>query len=55
MGEFWYRCPHCGCKILIMSRDAISKGLFIKCKFCKKIVEIKVEKNNSRFHQDLRK
>jgi transcription elongation factor Elf1 len=40
----WYICPYCGQKILQHTKEAVSKGFFIKCKKCKKEIEIKKEK-----------
>lgn len=39
----WYKCPICGQKILKISKEAQSKGLYIKCKKCKNEIEIKIE------------
>lgn len=41
--EEWYCCPECGQKILKIRRDARARGLLIKCKRCRKIIEIRVE------------
>lgn len=38
----WYRCDVCGQKILMYENNSISKGIYIKCKKCKEIVEIVV-------------
>jgi transcription elongation factor Elf1 len=39
----WYLCPNCGKKILIYDiKKAVSKGLYIKCKQCKREIEIKI-------------
>ncbi len=39
----WYKCPKCGQKLLKFKDDAISKGVFLKCKKCKSNIEIKIE------------
>lgn len=39
----WYKCPVCGQKILKISKEAQSRGLYIKCKKCKNEIEIKIE------------
>lgn len=39
----WYKCPICKQKLL--KYDGLkgkSKGLYIKCKKCKRIIEIKI-------------
>ncbi len=42
--KVWYRCPNCNQKLLKYDEiDGKSKKLFIKCKNCKKEVEIKIE------------
>lgn len=39
----WFICPYCGGKILqYEDTKAFSKETFIKCKKCKKEVEIKI-------------
>ncbi|WP_201750552.1 hypothetical protein [Senegalia massiliensis] len=39
----WYRCPHCNQKILKYNENAKSKKIYIKCKNCKKEIEINIE------------
>lgn len=41
--RYWYRCPHCGAKLLLYDNTAVSHGVFIKCKLCKKEIEISIE------------
>nr|DAF80996.1 MAG TPA: zinc-ribbon domain protein [Caudoviricetes sp.] len=38
----WYRCPVCGCKLLIYDNTTVCTNVFIKCRTCKKEVEIKI-------------
>ena len=38
----WYRCPHCGKKLVIYHVGAACKGVYIRCKECRQIVEIKI-------------
>lgn len=39
----WFICPYCGQKLLQYdSVKASSEGVFLKCKKCKKEVEIKI-------------
>ncbi|ADZ82562.1 hypothetical protein Clole_0829 [Cellulosilyticum lentocellum DSM 5427] len=39
----WYICPHCGYKLLqYEDGKAESKCTYIKCKRCKKEIEIKI-------------
>lgn len=45
MKQKWYRCPICNKKILKYEKEANSKGLFIKCKRCKEIIEIVIERS----------
>ena len=40
----WYICPFCKKKIVRYEKDAISKGVFLLCKKCKKEIEIKINK-----------
>ena len=38
----WYKCPLCGTKLCIYDNTAnLIGGIFIKCKTCKKEIEIK--------------
>lgn len=39
----WYYCPSCGQKLLKYAKEAKSKKLYIKCKNCKKEIEIIIE------------
>lgn len=39
----WYYCPSCGQKLLKYDKEAKSKKLYIKCKNCKKEIEIIIE------------
>jgi transcription elongation factor Elf1 len=42
--KVWYCCPNCGKKILRYDElKAESRKLFIKCKNCKKEIEINIE------------
>lgn len=36
----WYRCPECGQKLFMIEPDATIKGMQIKCKQCKKIINV---------------
>lgn len=38
----WYICPHCGKRILLYGSGAKSAELYIKCKNCKREIEIKL-------------
>jgi len=38
----WYICPHCGKKILLYELGAKSEKVYIKCKNCKREIEIKL-------------
>lgn len=37
----WVECPICGTKLAIADNTTVCRGLYIKCKRCKK--EIKIE------------
>lgn len=38
----WYKCPLCGTKLCVYDNTAnLNGGIFIKCKTCKKEIEIK--------------
>lgn len=44
MTKKWYRCPHCKQKILKYDEiEGKSKKVYIKCKSCKKEIEINIE------------
>jgi predicted Zn finger-like uncharacterized protein len=36
----WYKCPKCGQKLFMVTEDAVIKGMQIKCKQCKKIINV---------------
>ena len=36
----WYQCPHCGQKLFMIAKDAVIKGMQIKCKKCKRIIDV---------------
>lgn len=41
----WYKCPFCGKKLLKFNDKAESKGIYYKCKNCKREIEIKIDKD----------
>lgn len=42
----WYYCPKCGNKLAKYEPlNAVCKGVFVKCRLCKDIVEIKLKEN----------
>lgn len=43
MKRQWYLCPYCGKRLLQYDQGAISKKVYIKCKNCKKEIEIKID------------
>ena len=44
-GKKWFVCPNCSKKILIYDEiKGQSQGLYIKCKSCKKVIEIVVKR-----------
>lgn len=36
----WYKCPYCGQKLFMIKPKAIVKGIQIKCKKCRRIIDI---------------
>lgn len=43
----WYKCPHCGTKLLIYDNTAHATGLFIKCRTCKEEIKIEIKEPKS--------
>lgn len=44
-GKKWVLCPNCNKKILIYDENkGQAQGLYIKCKSCKKVIEIVVKR-----------
>ncbi|EJU22582.1 hypothetical protein HMPREF1143_1762 [Peptoanaerobacter stomatis] len=44
MKKQWYYCPHCGQKLLLYDVvNGKSRKIFVKCKKCKKEIEINIE------------
>lgn len=39
----WYKCPYCKTNLAIYDNTAVSTGIFIKCRTCKREVEIKIK------------
>lgn len=38
----WFKCPFCGTKLAVFDNTAIlAGGIFIKCKTCKREIELK--------------
>lgn len=38
----WFLCPNCGQKLFLMRPDAVIRGIQIKCKKCKELIDIEV-------------
>ena len=38
----WYVCPYCGKHLVVYNDIAVCKGVYIRCKECRKEVEIKI-------------
>ena len=36
----WWRCPECGKNLFMVKPDAKIRGMQIKCKGCKKIINV---------------
>ena len=41
----WYLCSGCGQKLLIYNDTAECHGVYIRCKYCHKTEEIKIQKH----------
>lgn len=39
-GIIWYCCPRCGQKIFQCRTGAVARGILIKCKKCKSIINV---------------
>jgi len=39
----WYHCPICGQKIFQIDTNARAEGIYVKCKKCKNIIEVRLE------------
>lgn len=39
----WYLCPCCGKKLFMIAKDAVVKGVTIKCKQCKNLILVSLE------------
>lgn len=39
----WYCCDHCGQKLFRVAKNALCKGIEVKCKKCRKIVKVNIE------------
>ena len=38
----WYKCPACGKNLVLYHNAAKCRGVFVKCKFCRREVEIRI-------------
>jgi DNA-directed RNA polymerase subunit RPC12/RpoP len=43
----WYKCPECGQKLFKITPDAVIKGIQIKCKQCRKLINVSHEPKDS--------
>lgn len=39
----WYPCPYCGQHLLVYADTAVCSGLYVKCRKCRREVEIKIK------------
>ena len=39
----WYKCPNCQKNLFVIKDGAVVKGIQMKCKQCKKIIDVKIE------------
>lgn len=54
-GKKWFICPNCNKKILIYDENkGHSHGLYIKCKSCKKVIEIVVKRAKEPRQKEMR-
>lgn len=44
----WYKCPECGQKLFKIAPGAVIKGVEMKCKQCRKIINVSLEPCNSK-------
>lgn len=38
----WFFCPYCGTKIAVYDNTSVSVGVYVKCKTCKREVEVRI-------------
>lgn len=38
----WFCCPRCGKRLLLYDNTAECRGVYIKCKACGRVVEVRV-------------
>ncbi len=38
----WFKCPVCGKNLVQIAPDAVCQGVYIKCKKCPAVVEVKI-------------
>jgi DNA-directed RNA polymerase subunit RPC12/RpoP len=43
----WYKCSECGQKLFKITPDAVIKGIQIKCKQCRKLINVSHEPKDS--------
>ncbi len=36
----WYKCPECGQKLFCIQPGAVIRGMQIKCKQCRKLINV---------------
>lgn len=54
-GKKWFVCPNCGKKILIYDEiKGQAQDLYIKCKSCKKVIEIVVKRAKEPRQKEMR-
>lgn len=46
-GRLWYCCPHCGKKFFPIAPDASCHGIFVTCKQCKMVFEVRISHEKS--------
>ena len=43
----WYNCPKCGQKLFMIKPDAVIRGVQLKCKKCRNIIDVSREPKKS--------
>lgn len=40
--KIWFLCPHCGKRLLLYDNTAVCRGVYVKCKTCGRVVEVRL-------------
>ena len=44
--DMWYCCPCCSQKLFKVSTNVIVKGIELKCKKCKKLIQVNIQESH---------